>query len=557
MTISEIRRRAAGQITETQLKNLAKRVEGKNGNGTLERWDDQYVGAYDDHLNAYNYKYDNFTTWVMDFEVKTTDKHRYVKQETKYTPTFTRKDEDYTPPEKPRYKSEVYDDVYETIYGGYKIVEEDIIFDWGEKTNIPRSDDNINKTELSFKAVAPNLTDDQFTSLVQRMIPYSDGIMRSWLKLQQIQQLQRPPGLMIDVDAAEEIDLGNGELTALDIQDVYDQTGNYYFRGRRYDDMGNSTPVREIASNYVGLLNEQILAYNHNLQQIRDVTGLNEARDATQPSPEQTVGNTKIALMQSNNATKHINDAAFTGIVKRVAEDTVIRIQDILSYSNKLRKTYIAALGREDVMTINMMDKIPMHNFGIMIEVDLNEEEKAYLMQDVQVALKAGQIDIDDKYMVQQIPNLKDAYRYLNMKVRKNKARKQQEEMQRIQAQGQQIQQQSMIESQTAIKEKQAEYTLKDKFEEKQHQRRMREIEAKAMYDLREERLRGEYDLEEERIQEQGDTRQKEIMENRKDERMREEKTIESKLTEQRKKENAKPQNFEEKNDFNLTEILQ
>lgn len=557
MTIAEIRERFNVK-DEKLLKKLAESVEDKYGNGQIPNWNYKYVGAYNTaEWNYLRYPYDKFKVELLDFEFLTSFTDKYEKKETKYgTSTFHKKPEDYNPPKKSKYKREQYRDSYMMVLGGYKVIGHDIIFDYGVKENLPRDKRDLSKTCLSFKLVAPNLQDNFFTSMTMRMIPFADGMMRSFLKMQQIQQKQRPPGLKIDIDALDEVDLGGGQkLKPADIIDMYDQTGNFIFRGRTYGgEYGNQNPIQEIAVSYVGLINEQIVSYNHYLQQLRDVTGLNEFRDASQPSPEAGLGVAQIALSQSNNATKHINAAAF-GIVDRVAQDVVLRLQDVFEYSPKLSKIYGEAIGKFDVDAIKMMDRIPAHLFGLKIEVDLSDDEKAVLMQDVQLALQAGQITIADKYMIQNMTSMKDAQKYLAMRVSKNMAEKQQMDLQKIEAQGQQIQQQAMAASQGKQQELQAEYALKSQLSAQEHQQKMAEIEAEGRNKVREESVRGTYDIQEASVQANAKLQNQKEMENRKDERAKLEKTMESTLTEQRKG-NKGEQDFSQEEEIKVKDLL-
>lgn len=558
MTISEIREKFNIQDEEL-LSKIAKKCEGKYGNPTLDNWSYKYIGAFNENeLFTSQYPYDKFKVQLLDFEFITDFKDKYEKKETRYgNSTFLKKGEDYKPSKRSKYKRELYTDSYQCVLGGYKVVGEQYIFDYGKKTNLPRSKDNIDKTCLSFKIVAPNLKDNFFTSMVQRMTPWADAMMEAHLKRQQIQQTQRPPGLAIDVDALEEIDIGGGQkLTPIEIIDMYDQTGNFVFRGRNYDGgYGTQSPIREIAQSYIGLINEQITAYNFALQQLRDVTGLNEVRDATQPSPEQAVGTAQLALMQSNNATKHINAGAF-GLVKNVAKDVVLRIQDIFEYDSKFKNAYKEAIGAYDVKLIDMMDGIPAYMFGINIEVELSQEEKMQLMQDVQIAIQSGQIDISDKYMIQSMTNMKDAQRYLAYKVSRNREIAQQERLQNIQAQGQVNQQNEMAKQQAEMQKMQMEYQFKNDFEDRQLMRDLERIKAENQGDIREEAVRGEYDVAEQKVRAESDRANKKYLEDRKDERTRFEKTAQSKIMKEQKSDNPESIDFTEQEEESLDKIL-
>lgn len=555
MTISDIRRVA--DISEEELQKLAKSVQGEYGNSKIERWDTQYLGAFDTNAQIYKYKYDDFKVEVLDFEFKTVDTHTYEEQTSKSTGRsyFTKIKDGYKAPNKDKRANKRVYDKYEMWYGGYKVIGEKIMWGYGCKKNIPRDKDEPNRALSSFKVVAPNLYDNEFTSIMQTMKPYADGMMRSWIKIQQIQQKQRPPGLIIDIDALSEIDLGTGKLTPLQLRDVFDQTGDMYVNGKSYGgDPMNPQPIRELAMSYVGLINDQIAIYNQCMQMIQSVTGLNPVRDASAPNPETGLGQTQIALQMSNNATRHLGDAAYH-IVEEVAQETIIRVQDIFEYSEKLKKMYSDSIGHNDVVNIEMLDKIPLCHFGISMEIDLTDDEKAVLNQDIQIALQSGQITLDDKYMIEQMHNIKDARRYLGMRIRRRDEERRAEEQQKIELQGQQIQQQTMVAAQAKQQELQTEYAMKLQFEQAMHQMKMEQISLQNKGKLDEEMVRGTYDLEEQQIQAGAKVDAQNSMEDRKDQRTRMEKSMQSKLIKQQKSESAEPVEFED-NKPNLSDFL-
>ena len=152
--------------------------------------------------------------------------------------------------------------------------------------------------------------------------------------------------------------------------------------------------------------------------------------------------------------------------------------------------------------------------------------------------------------------NMKDAGRYLAMRVKKNVARMQQEKQQSIQMQGQVNQQNEMTKAQAKQAELQTEYTLKSQFEQMMHQFKMEQIMAENQGDANEERIRGEYDLEEQRIKAGVERSNKKFLEDRKDERTRFEKTAQSEIMKEQKSENPQSIDFTDRGGNELNEIL-
>ena len=61
-----------------------------------------------------------------------------------------------------------------------------------------------------------------------------------------------------------------------------------------------------------------IQTYQYYLQMIRDVTGLNEARDGSTPASDSLVGLQKLAIANSNTATRHIVQASLYYNIKNM-----------------------------------------------------------------------------------------------------------------------------------------------------------------------------------------------------------------------------------------------
>lgn len=557
MTIAEVRERF-NIDDEKVLKELAEYAQNKWGNGTITDFQNRYVGAYDRDVQNYRrYPYDSFKVQMLDFEFITTDKNVYEKKQTRFgSSTFTKKPDNYRSPQKSKFKRELFSDFSQCVYGGVKVVGKDMIFGYGRKSNQKRKKNSLQTTELSYKIVALNLKENFFTGYVQRMIPFADDMMRAHIKKQIVVAKMRPPGLIINLDVLDRVDLGDGELKPLELQDIMEQTGNLYIRTRDFSgDYDPSPPVRDNIANYVNLINQQILAYNHALQQLRDVIGFNEISDGSTPDSEQAVGVAQMAVTASNNAISHIADCAYN-VVGRVADSVVTFIQDIIEYSPSMKKIYEEAIGKYDVQAISLMDRVPAHLFGINIEVDLSEDEKLELIRDIQIALQAGQIDISDKYKILSMRNIKSAGRYLAMRVRKNIARQQQEKMQSIQAQGQVNAQNQQEKTLGEIKKMEVEYNLKGQFETLQHQNKMKELALQVRGSVSEEVVRGQYDIAEERVREKGKRRETEYVQDRMDKRQREKSTAQSKIMKEQKSETPQAIDFTEEAEDSLTDIL-
>jgi len=336
-------------------------------------------------------------------------------------------------------------------------------------------------------------------SLVDRMIPFADQIQLAHLKIQHVIAKSRPKGAAFEIGSLENVSKGDGgTFTPMELQEIYDQTGNIYYR--RIDDEGQMTgamPIQELENGIGRDFNTLIGVYNHNMQMIRDVTGVNEARDASQPSSEALVGVQKLALLASNNATRDVNDA-YLNSTRRLSQCISMRMQDLINYKG-LHSMYSNVIGDTAMHSIDMMKKLSIHEFGITLDVAPSEEEKQLMEQNIQVSLAQKELRLEDAIMIRSIRNIKMANQMLIL--RREKYRQEQEEQARqASEQNAQLQQQSAqqsaqlkqqeMQSEMQIEQskiqskaeaemqlKQLDYQLKEKFEQAQHERKLREIE--------------------------------------------------------------------------------
>ena len=496
ITISELKRMAGDQLSEDDYKNIAEAYTGKNNNPTKINNNNHF----DSNLGSYSYDYDDFSITILDAEFLSLDTINYEKKENDFGGySVNKKPGKYKVPKKSKNKREKIDLSVKVVYTGKYIINTDYIFDYGLLKNMTRPIENISETNLSYIIYQPNVYKMASKSLVDRMIPFADQVQLSHLKIQQLIAKARPKGAAFELGALENVPKGDGtNFTPLDLQEVYDQTGNIYYR-RQADDgsMGHAVPIVELENGIGKDVMSLIQIYQYNLQMIRDVTGLNEARDASTPDKESLVGVQKMALLASNNATRNIN-SGFLNITKRVSEDIVLKLQDFFKYSNN-KSVYHFALGDDMQANIEMMEDIPARNFGIFVDIAPDEEQRMLLEQNIQVSLAQQQLRIEDVISVRRIKNVKLANQMLVFKRKKmqeeqQKIAQQQSQMnaqvqqQSAQATSQMKQQELQMEAQidqAKMKFKadvdsqkvQMEYSLKEKFEINQHKRRLKEIE--------------------------------------------------------------------------------
>ena len=291
---------------------------------------------------------------------------------------------------------------------------------------------------MNYALVAPRMYEGRIESLVSRITGFADMIQLTHLKLQQVMSRMVPDGVYLDADGLAEIDLGNGtNYNPQEALNMFFQTGSVIGRSLNADGDPNpgKVPITQISNGQGagGKLQALIGNYNYYLQMIRDVTGLNEARDGTLPDPKSLVGVQKLAAANSNVATRHILLSSMF-LTTEVAEALSLRISDILEYS-PTADAFVQAIGAHNVATLKEMSELHLYDFGIFLELEPDEEEKQLLENNIQTALAQQLIDLDDAIDIREVKNLKLANQLLKIKRKKKQERDQKIQQENAKAQ--------------------------------------------------------------------------------------------------------------------------
>ena len=537
MTIGEIKLEMGDKYTEDEYYNIAKLYAGKYENPSSVHTN-HYFNSY---MNTFSYDYDDFMVPVIDFEFVSVDELNYEQKTTKHGNIgFYKKGSGYQAPKESKYERVKKSMQYKTIYSGKKIQGADIIWGYGLKKNMVRPKDNIQDTWLSFHIYAPSLYNMVEDSIVETIRPMADQIQLIHLKIQQLIARVKPYGLIIDIAGLNSVSMGDGgELTPLEIQDIYEATGVVYYRSKDEEGNQQGVPIQPLPS-YVSELPQLVNTYNFYIGEIRNVTGVTPEREGITRS-EQLVGVTQMSVDASNTATYDINHA-ITRITKSIAKDILIMVQDIPKGS-PLSKYYIESIGQANVDVIASMEKMSLHNFGIDIEVEPDEKEKYFIEQHISTAIQRNEIRIEDAMIARKLKNPNQAHQFLS--VRRKRYQKEQMEMNQanIAAQAQANQQSAAMAAQAKAQEIQMEGQTQAQIAQVKGMSRIEELqkeyELKAMLSRQEFEQNMQLKGLEADIRHDMDSKK----EDRKDERTKIQATQQSKMIDQRKK-NSGPISF-------------
>ncbi len=503
------------------------------------------------------------TATLLYFNYKTTKKMVYKKKILDNGSTrIIEKDDKFNPPTEMMEEGR-FEKIEKTIdvwYNGVMVMGTNIILKWEMAENMVRPKSASQHALPNYVAVAPRMYKGVIESLVRRMVPFADLIQLTHLKLQQVIARTVPDGVFIDADGLNEVDLGTGQAyNPEDALRLYFQTGSVIGRSYTQDGEFNNArvPIQQLTSNSGASKTQMLIAnYNHYMDMIRSVTGLNEARDGSTPDPNALVGVQKLAALNSNTATRHILEGGLF-VYRSLAEALTYRVADILEYAD-FRDDFANKIGKYNVSILDEIKDLYIYDFGIFIEISPDEEQKAQLEANIQMALSKGDINLEDAIDIREIKNIKLANQLLKMKRVKKQEREEKMAMQ----------QQAMVAQQQLKSQELAGQVAMQKIQ-MESQSKMQIKQAEVAFDI--EKLKAEaemksmlmqqefnYQMQIAGVKETAITTRDNMKEDAKEKRIAVQNTQQSKLINQRKN-NLPPLNFESNEDsldgFDLAEF--
>ena len=531
MTLAEIKKRFP-DLTDEEMEKMV-RYPGRDG----------YIA---------NPNYDNDMVQILFFEYKTfIDQVFKIKQTDQGLEKTLQKPDTFNPPE-----SDNFDRVsrsIEVLFSGAKVMGVPQMLEWKLAENMTRPTADTTKVNMNYNICAPNLYQGRIESLVSRCTSFADMIQLTSLKLQQVIQRMVPDGVFVDVDGLAEVDLGNGtNYNPQEALNMYFQTGSIVGRSLTQDGDPNrgKVPIQELQSSSAnGKIASLINTYQYYLQMIRDVTGLNEARDGSQPDADSLVGLQKMAANASNIATKHILDAGLY-LTLRTCENVSLRVADALDFpltADSLKES----ISVYNVETLKEIQNLNLHDFGIFLELEPDDEDKAQLEQNIQVALQNQGIDLEDAIDIRQIKNIKLANQMLKLKRKKKQEQDQANQKAMIAAQGEANAKAAEAAAMNEVQKSQALAETQIQIEQAKSQFEIQRMEQEAA--IKKQLMAEEFQYQLQLAQMQGQAKQQKEaeIEDRKDKRTKIQASQQSQMISQRQNDTL-PTDFESSGNDNL-----
>jgi len=498
-----------------------------------------------EYLRNWNGRQDDQTIQVLYFEYKSySDQVFKIKYTDQGLQKALEKPDTFMPP--PNDGFERVSRTIETLYSGAKILGHPMMLDWKLAEHMTRPVADTTKVNFSYAVSAPRMYKGRIESLVSRITGFADMIQLTHLKMQQVMSRIVPDGVFLDMDGLAEVDLGNGtNYNPAEALNMYFQTGSIVGRSMTQDGGMNpgKVPIQELrAGSGGGKMQSLIQTYQYYLQLIRDVTGLNEARDGSNPDKNSLVGLQKLAAANSNTATRHILQSSLY-LTLRACENISLRVADSLEFPFT-REALKNSISSFNTATLEELMQQQVHDFGIYISLEPDEEEKSQLEQNIQIALKGGQIDLADAIDIREVRNLKLANQLLKFRRKKKAEADQQAAQANIQAQAQANQQTTEKAALVEMQKQQALTASKVEIEKAKTEFDIQKMNLQAQIDQQALQLRYEYDMKLASMQVQRNKDKEQFIEDRKDNRTKLQATQQSAMIQQRQ-DNLLPTDFE------------
>jgi hypothetical protein len=306
---------------------------------------------------AYLRPYDEWNIDVLNFEVKTLDSEGYTITKTKKNgSTIIRKGK----PEKLDENQEYVEEKKWNIYEGIYCPVTKTMLKWNIKKNMIRPQDpkSIGDAEFSYSFYIYQTYDMRNVSVPEKIEEPIEQMILARLKIQQLVAKMKPAGASINVDALQELDLGLGDSTKpIEIQKIWEQTGNLYYRGRDAEGNPIPIPINELPNTgFAPQLQALIQLYEFHYKVLKDELGEDPSLASQAAMPRVTSENVAAAQVLQNNATDYMYEA-YINVMEETARKVACLLNKSVTYG---AKKYRELLKEEEVRDRDFSTQIKM-----------------------------------------------------------------------------------------------------------------------------------------------------------------------------------------------------
>ena len=199
-----------------------------------------------------------------------------------------------------------------------------------------------------------------------------------------------------------------------------------------------------------------------------------------------------------------------------------------------------------NVETLREIKNLNLHDFGIFLEMEPDDEERAELQRNIQIALQTKEIDIEDSIDINQIRNLKLANEMLKVKRKKKKEQAQALVQQNIKAQAEANAQASEKAAMAEVQKQQALTSEKVAIEQAKSNFEMQRMQTEAQIKKELMATEFQYNMKLAQVRAQEIKSKETTSDAAKDKRIEKEGTQQSEMIQQRQTQGS-PKNFENK----------
>lgn len=383
---------------------------------------------------------------------------------------------------------------FKRVYQCKWIVGTDKCYDWGlmENQKLPQNPKKKAQAQLPYRFFAYNFYEMKAQGMMERLVPYCDEYQLTIYKIQNWKNRAVPSGFWISLDALENVALNKGgaNMQPKELIQMFFETGVIVGRHLSADGQPifqNTAPIIPIANSVMQELGGYYQDLLNTIQQIERMTGYNDVTmgEAGQKTlvPGYDTGNI------STNHALHPLKFSEEVLTERLAEDVLLRMQQGIRISgmNGEISGYAPALNSNTLRFIQLSKDLPSREYGIMLIEKTTDEQKMWILQQLQQDIANGLLDTSDAILILNTHNAKQAMQILSYKVGKNKQAAHQQQMQLVQQQTQGNAQAAMAQEQAKQQTLQIEQQMQLQIEQMRIQA---DLQKEAMKLQVEERVR-------------------------------------------------------------------